>query len=211
MKSIHYYLCIAMMAMALSGCNKADAPSGATERPMYQYLFAISIKDTAGNDLVAPLQGTHYVIHEKPEGYTLDIIPSNPRTDIGNNPNVVGEPSYPHFGVRHIEGSENWYLLNMFNVFREYGPQEYLTYRISSSIIFGDNQEHDIVAYWGEDPFYPSPSEYVNLMPECLKVVFDGKDMEVKKVARTFSSDFPDELVPYRTVWYYMVDIVLDR
>ena len=209
MRTIYYYLLIALIAIPFTGCNKVEEPSGGNDRPVYSYTFAISIKDAAGNDLVAPLQGTNADnIDVKPEGYTLEIIPSNPRPDIDTH--IIAEPWFPRFGVRHIEGSVNWYLINFYNCFREFGPQEYITYRISSTIIFGDNKEHDIVAYWGEDPFYPSPSQYVNLLPECMKVVFDGKEIDVKKVAVTFPT-LPNGEVPYRPVFYYLVDIVLDK
>ena len=50
--------------------------------------------------------------------------------------------------------------------------QDYLTYKLSCPVVFGDNSVHEFKAYWskGQD------KSYIEFYPSCTKVVFDGKE-----------------------------------
>lgn len=84
--------------------------------------------------------------------------------------------------------------------------QDHITYKISCPTIFGDSSVHELVAYWAEDPFTSYDSHDAGtwyLYPECIKALFDGNEVAVKRVLvnSTESKDY----------YSYFVDVLLDK
>lgn len=197
MRSV-YYLLIAIIAISLFGCSKVDdiISSGETSPKYYQYFFAVNFKDAAGDDLVLPFKDMKPpVVGAKPEGYTLDVL-------LSPSPEKKNDLYVPYFLVSRIE--DHYYLLHDLMCFQKYGKADKIVYEITFPGIFGDGLNHDIETFWGDDPLLSPDKEFFSLKPECTKAVFDGKELDLKKMARFSTSREGNYYI-------YYVDIVLDK
>ncbi|MCR5828201.1 MAG: hypothetical protein K6G53_07275 [Bacteroidales bacterium] len=197
MKKIDLLL-LAIIAISLFGCSKiADINSDGSYSPKYyQYFFAVNIKDAAGNDLVLPFQDMKPpVVGTKPEGYTLDVL-------VSPYPELNNESYLPYFVVTSIE--DDYYLYHDLTYFQRNGKADKIVYQITFPDIFGDGLNHEIETFWGNDPRLSPDKEHYSLKPECTKAVFDGKELDLKKLARFSTSREGNYYI-------YYVDIVLDK
>lgn len=191
----------------LSGCGQEiDTPSNAND-PCDAYELNIIIKDKAGNDLVYLLKDdwsdTHYGMIN-PNLYSLDLKKTSPNIWLHRTfykwGTTVSEDYYPAFVIRKLSPEDEYFSLYDINtLWSADGWQDSLTYRITCPTIFGDSLSHDIVAYFGKDPY--AYRRTILTWPECTKVLFDGKEMPVKSVLYDEANELATNIV----------EIVLDR
>ena len=193
----------------LSGCGKEqeiDTPSNAND-PCDAYELNIIIKDKAGNDLVYLLKedwsDTHYGMIN-PNLYSLDLKKTSPNIWLHRTfykwGTTVSEDYYPAFVIRKLSPEDEYFSLYDINtLWSADGWQDSLTYRITCPTIFVDSLSHDIVAYFGKDPY--AYRRTIITWPECTKVLFDGKEMPVKSVLYDEANELATNIV----------EIVLDR
>ena len=205
MKLLYYF--IILLIVVSCDTDKCEPESGRPLKPVYIYDMAFHFKDKAGNDLASPLAEEQWRPENyqgpwsgqiNPERYSLEIKSVNPdkwihRTFWG--PIFVSEYD-PHLLMVTAKDYSGYLLYNEVLLHREYGLQNYLTYRISCSTIFKDNSEHYITAYWNNNP---EDIEY----PECTKVLFDEQEVEVRKYLVNTPGD--------RNYYVYISDIVLEQ
>ena len=222
MKIRHLFLLFAAIAIILPSCEKVDFYELGPSSPSVDiYLLGISFRDVSGHDYVAPLGDEKWKPandHSKwygeinPDKYDLDITISNP-SEVQYNPNYIPAQTRQRFMMTKLdsdyalvdEGAGVWYLCNEFGVSGKEGIQDHLTYKFRCQTVFGDNSEHEIVAWWDKDPLVEDHSKdrvTGSLYPECVKATFDGKAVPVKKATFT-NNNF--------SFYYYFIDIILDR
>ena len=111
------------------------------------------------------------------------------------------------FKEEYAEGEGKFYLNSQLSTpIRAWNidvlRQDNIIYNITCPTIFGDNNAHQLIAFWADDPLFPlNPNE--TSCPECIRATFDGKEVTVKK-AVIWSG-------PYRDFYSYFIDIVLDK
>lgn len=219
MKFVLHTIILAFAAMMLMGCEESTLSGVNDARPTDRYWLAVSFKDASGNDLVAPLKEE---IMNNPNVYQLDVILSNPHESWDNTIyNVRAKPGLfipdvrrPYFSiakyddssVRTISPSGEEFIDGDYSLFSDFsipainGLQNSLTYIITCPTIFGDNTKHEIVVFWDEDP---APLMDAFKHPECRSAIFEGKDVDVKKMLLD-----PSDTQKY---YCYLLEIVLDR
>lgn len=126
-------------------------------------------------------------------------------------------PYFDNKTLQYYDFDRQYYLLSTFSDGCGNGLQDHLTYRFSCPSIFGDDNEHEIVAYWAEEDVKYTSSE-MQQFPKCIKVLFDEK--EVTFANRTYMpKDFrvkegmtdPERAMLPREYYAAFVDIVLDK
>ena len=207
------FLLLLVALTAVVGCNPFDdSDPEIPPSPVYRYSFAVSIKDAAGNDLVAPIgsdqwkpagDDSQWMGEINPERYTFEIKTSNPDEWIKRTYSAT--MGYTPYFLMAFSKSDNCYWLYCDSfIMRRFGLQNPLIYRIASPIIFGDNTEHDISTNWEEDPEFPfvngDVSTYVQPV-QCTKALFDGKGLPVRKIKYTNAGEY---------YYVYVIDIVLE-
>ena len=208
------FLLFVTVLLAITGCDlfEEEQEIEIPLTPVYRYRFAVSIKDAAGNDLVEPLgndqwkpegNSSQWMGEINPERYSFSIKMSNPDEWITRTYSET--MGYTPFFLMKWSSSDNCYWLYCDSfLLRKYGPQNPLTYRFACSIIFGDNTEHDIAAYWEEDPEFPfvNGDESTYLQPAlCTKALFDGNELPVRRIKYTNAGEY---------FYVYVIDIVLE-
>lgn len=175
--------------------------------PCDAYELNIIIKDKSGNDLVYLLKDdwsdTHYGM-VNPDLYSLYLKKTSPnvwqRRTFYKFGKIVSDQYYPAFVIRKLSPEDEYFSLYDINtLWSADGWQDSLTYRITCPTIFGDSLSHDIVAYFGKDPY--AYRRTILTWPECTKVLFDGKEMPVKSVLYDEANELATNIV----------EIVLDR
>lgn len=174
--------------------------------PCDAYELNIFIKDKSGNDQVYLLKDdwsdTHYGM-VNPDLYSLDLKKTSPNVWLHRTFykwGTVSEDYYPAFVIRKLSPEDEYFSLYDINtLWSADGWQDSLTYRITCPTIFGDSLSHDIVAYFGKDPY--AYRRTILTWPECTKVLFDGKEMPVKSVLYDEANELATNIV----------EIVLDR
>lgn len=235
MKTTFKLLLFATMLSVLTGCDKTPFLPGSDVLPVDFYWLTVSFRDASGNDLVAPLgeerwkperDHSNWAGEINPDKYKLDIILSNPHETWDNNiyntrakDGVIPDVNRPYLsiakynedykGTLTYKGEEldgYCYLFSNFNIPAINGIQKSLTYKITCPSIFGDNQIHEIVTYWGDDTEVADNAKKGKAIfryPECKGAMYGGKDVTVTKVEVEASVS--------RRYYGYFIDIVLDK
>jgi len=68
---------------------------------------------------------------------------------------------------------------------------------------------HELIAYWEDDPA-PSSNSDADLYPECIRALFDGKEIPVKKVPVVIHNESESGDINVEELRYF-IDIVLDK
>lgn len=227
MKNIIHTGLLALVATVLFGCDKSTSGIN-TNLNSYSYYVCVSFEDAFGNDLVAPLGDEKWIDSRSlvnywigainPDKYALNVIFSNP--PINNNIDFISDSTDAVFGmvkfddkyqnlshfIEQYEGKEGKYYLYIetstatryFDV--EIPRQNSINYQLSCPTIFGDESMHEIVTYWDDEDTIQSSFQ---MFPKCIRAEYDTNPLEVKK-AIGYS-------VETRDIYYYFIDIVLDR
>ena len=192
----------------LAGCNESLDPGSDAEDPeLYTYCMALSVTDTYGYDLVAPLgddgwkpYGDNSEWHGEinPLRYSLDILLSSPEDKWVHRTSVVSGV-YPCFQMVKFDGESRYWLFNEMTTLRDEGLQTTITYRFASTVMMGDAEKHDLVTSWtvGQN------SNDKVLYPECTKALFDDRQVNVSRQS-FYHKDARDYYV-------YLIEIILDR
>ncbi len=175
--------------------------------PCDAYELNIIIKDKSGNDLVFLLKDDWSDTHTgliNPDLYSLDLKKTSPNEWLHRTfykfGKIVSDQYYPAFVIRKLSPEDEYFsLYEIDTLWSADGWQDSLTYRITCPTIFGDSLSHDIVAYFGKDPY--AYRRTILTWPECTKVLFDGKEMPVKSVLYDEANELATNIV----------EIVLDR
>lgn len=214
MKRFRFAFVLGVAALALTACDwfSPVIPMG----NKYSYYLHISFTDREGNELAAPLAAEVYKTDASkawrgeinPEKYTLDLTLSKPEIV----PDNIGFSfTMSKFSDQHVMEIPNadgtygpdgkWYL-NFRGYVMDSGVthHDYLKYKFSCPVIFGDNSAHEIISYWAAG-IQGSNIEY---FPTCTKVVIDGKEMTPERGV-TINTETNTSYIGY------FVDVVLDR
>lgn len=175
--------------------------------PCDAYELNIIIKDKSGNDLVFLLKDDWSDTHTgliNPDLYSLDLKKTSPNEWLHRTFHkfgaMVSEYYYPEFAIcKYSPEDEYFSLYNIMTLFSADGWQDSLTYRITCPTIFKDSLSHDIVAFFGEDPYAYRRINFT--WPGCTKVLFDGKEVPVKSVLYDEKNELATNIA----------EIVLDR
>lgn len=208
--------CFTVIVLLFSSCNgNLDENDSFYDDiwPSYRYYLSISIKDATGRDLVAPLSDdqwmpegdSYWTGNINPERYTFDIKLSNPDEWISRR--YIGKGNYsPKFMLVHSDGTDNYWLFSDCANLRKNGIQNPLLFCVTCPTIFGENSVHEIATYWDEDPAIPADERDAvrgALYPECIKALFDGKEVIVKKSLYQHTEQ--------RDYYNYLIEIKLDK
>ena len=233
-------LLITTISLFLLGCDKEPIDdtvlSVSSDLPVYEYTILISFVDGSGKDLVSSLgeerwqpdgDNTIWGGQINPEKYSLNFIYSNPPSYFTEEQLSLDSCVAPFFALKfdnyqipyqtyeqYIEGEGRWYLYNRLRHFiRAWGKdalrQDNIIYRFSCPTVFGDNSTHELIAYWGDDPA-PSSNPDAGLHPECIRALFDGQEIPVKKVTVVTRYEVQSGTIDVERLQYF-IDIVLDK
>lgn len=210
---IKHLVLVSVAFCVLSSCGEdVIAPADKEVRsnandPCDAYELNIIIKDKSGNDLVYLLKDAWSDKHTgviNPDLYSLDLKKTSPNEWLHRTfykwGLIVSEDYYPAFVIRKYSPEDEYFsLYNIMTLFSADGWQDSLTYRITCPTIFKDSLSHDIVAFWGEDPYAYRRINFT--WPGCTKVLFDGKEVPVKSVLYDEKNELATNIA----------EIVLDR
>lgn len=214
MKRFRFAFVLAAAALALTACDwfSPVIPMG----NKYSYYLHIRFTDREGNELAAPLAADVYKTDASkawrgeinPEKYTLDLTLSKPEIVPDNMGFAFTMSKFSDQHVMETPNADgtygpdgNWYL-NFRGFVMDSGVthHDYLKYKFSCPVIFGDNSVHEIISYWAAG-IQGSNIEY---FPTCTKVVIDGKEMTPERGV-TINTETNTSYIGY------FVDVVLDR
>ncbi len=210
---IKHLVLVSVAFCVLSSCGEdVIAPADKEVRsnandPCDAYELNIIIKDKSGNDLVYLLKDAWSDKHTgviNPDLYSLDLKKTSPNEWLHRTfykwGLIVSEDYYPAFVIRKFSPEDEYFsLYNIMTLFSADGWQDSLTYRITCPTIFKDSLSHDIVAFFGEDPYAYRRINFT--WPGCTKVLFDGKEVPVKSVLYDEKNELATNIA----------EIVLDR
>ena len=214
MKRFRFAFVLAAATLALTACNwfSPVIPMG----NKYSYFLHLSFTDQDGNELAAPLAAEVYKTDASsawrgeinPEKYKIEMAVSN--QDLSAD-NIGVSFTMSKFSDEHVMETPNsdgtygpdgkWYL-NLRGFVMDSGVtyHEYLKYRLTCPVVFGDNAEHEIISYWTTGV----KGSNIEYFPACTKVVIDGKEM-IPEQGVTVNSETSSSYIGY------FVDVVLDR
>ena len=191
MKTLKFTVLILTM-LTVNGCDKdpKNEPIIDGINSYYDHLLSLSFQDVSGNDL---LEGLEIVkLYDlggtvKPELYTLDII----FEDGIPNPWQQANTTYAIYNKRYPELTLNTGNYNSLIFTTQsykytglpeallYGSSiekaefaEKITFRVTCSYLFGNNETHDIVTWWKQ------PESGFLSIP--YRVEFEGKEFPIE-------------------------------
>ena len=123
-------------------------------------------------------------------------------------------------GLASEDGDGYYYLITRFGLlaYREWYEdgecvdkeetklQDYLTYQFKCPTIFGDEEIHELKAWWKYTPS-ENTSQYRSRYPECVRIEFGGKEYTPAKVLTQYINLQEEDIDTYR----YFIDIVLNK
>lgn len=201
--------------------------------PTYSYRINLSFSDQSGNDLIDEeewsIDGKEWTNNKL---YSLSLEYSHPDAFPHDIPGVVYYDKHnPEFTMQKynsqyhmiLRTQKGKYYLNHHCGYSKTGGldialacgtddyikdnplQDYIIYKLTCPILFGDNSVHELITYWDDDLCFPYDSpealEQLTLYPHCYKALFDGKEVLVNAVPRQTNREYYD----------YYIDIVLDK
>ena len=232
MKAIRYILVFAIMALLLAACgedplvieeNTTDNWNDETNinphaNHFFTYLFYVSVRDTSGNDLIAPLGEEYYrsdtrhrpngeidpaklkVIVKRPDGGYSSIKTYTLARKFDEQRNLL-----PQNEDGTYEGKGIWYLSNQPQELGE-SVQDSMILSIQCNTLFGDYRYHDLTVFWEEEPHqYAMPP--FEQFPVCTKAKLEGQEVNAEKVVTHYyeNTEYAKDII------HYFLDFVLDR
>ena len=214
MKRFRFAFVLVVTVLSVTACDwlKPIIPV----KNKYSYFLHISFTDREGNEFAAPLAAEVYKTDASsawrgeinPEKYTLDLTLSKAEVVAES---ISASLTMSKFSEQYVMETPNadgtygpdgkWYL-NFRGFVMDSGVthHEYLKYKFTCPVIFGDDSVHEIICYWTAGI---QGSNY-EFYPACTKVVIDGKELKPEK-GITFNSETNSSYIGY------FVDVVLDR
>ncbi len=141
------------------------------EPDTFFYGLEISIQDVSGNDLVSGIEVEDGSVIN-PDLYTLDIRASQLcEEDIASwyrRNGVIPDNQTPLLGMNSFNGRS--FLTTAFSLDASECPNEkVITYKLKCPYVFGDEVEHEIIAYWDVPKIRNNSSTAI-----CTRIEFDG-------------------------------------
>lgn len=165
---ISYFL----ISLLMGGFSSCDLIFGHDEPDIVFYGLELSIQDASGNDLVSGIELEDGAVIKR-DLYTLDIVATQPcEEEIASwyrRNGVIPNDQKPSLGMNSFNGHS--FLTSAFSVAASECPNEKeLTYKLKFPSVFGDEAEHEIVAFW-EVPKIRNNSATA----KCTRIEFDGE------------------------------------
>ena len=214
MKTLRFTFIIALAALALTSCDFFKPIIIPTEWRTHYYFLHISLKDAAGNELIAPLAAEMYRSDTgkpwkgeiNPEEYTLDLVLLKSADDSVKVNFTASKFNDDYSRVTPREdgtyGSEGRWFFDFRSIVINKTDDSYgsLKFNFTCPDVFGDDAVHEISTTWTKSIEANSNAFY----PACTKVVLDGKEYTPVK-GMTYYQDGTSVYIAY------FIDVVLDR
>ena len=172
MKTLRNFSCLILVVIAISSCQP---PPPALDI----YALVLCFQDASGNNILEDIESEQLCIDEgtvNPELYSLDIILQN----YINGETVPGPDIYPQ--TVPLQTRENNQLGTCLSIYitrlRKKNNVRKLTYKLKCPYVFGDEEIHEIVAYWNLH----------ELHAECYRIEFEGQEITPQLINGGFNS-----------------------
>ena len=200
MKTIKVIALLTIIAAMLCNCAKISNENDISKGPgyplSYEYILYIGFQDVSGNDLV---KGIRYIEQNSEKGVTTDdkgsagevepdlymlkiFYPEAYMDPVWGHYHSGASMPNPTFGYKllyRIGVDDNTYLLfspySSVNYYKELPPADKITYKFYCPYVFGNNDVHEIVAYWKEG------NKHTNSRL-CYRIELDGKELDATKI-----------------------------
>ena len=177
-------LLIFIMMYNLSSCDfkKGDFPH---DLPHTGYSLFLRFQDTSGNDLIQGIDYSSGVVNS--DLYTLNIVFSEPcntyDTDIFNFPPKPGffpDNNFPKLLIGNSSGHSHL-IIDFILPTNDCPEEKMVTYKLKCPYIFGDDNVHELVAYWN----FSKVSSFCT-SADCYSAEFDGKEFIPTRIEDNF-------------------------
>lgn len=193
MKTLRFAAIIGLMAIALCGCS---SPFGDVQElvqnskpvPRDYYYLHINVRNTEGDDLVAPLGEEYYKSNPESIKYSGEVNPDKYQLQIVLPDGYVDRTA--SFTLGKFDGGYNWVSMQEDGTYDVTGRwslmsnymivgnnpkvQNPLTYKIKCPAVFGDDTIHEIVTWWEAVSWNKTLYEQFY---GCVKATFDGVEI----------------------------------